>query len=179
MLHFTAAAFAWLSGVHVLLPWGLLAAALFLVDLGLDRSGLTQRLRDAVPFGGLAADALDRAPTVALGAAWAASTAGTPDTIALAVYGALSALAVPVLLAARKWLVGLLPLAAALLAMGCGTPADPKFTPKELECVAIEKAATGKAFAKCGDDVSGACASATIYEDERKRVYEKCLPEVK
>lgn len=177
MLPTTAAAFAWLSDVHVLLPWGLLAGALFLVDLALDKSGLTQRLRDAVPFGGLAADALDRAPTVALGAAWAASTAGDPDTIAMAVYGALSALVVPVVLAARKWLLGLLPLAVALLTLGCGllpAPALPEFTGDQAECLAIAEARADARLAACGDRVDGECSTDAIVDAQEAEIREEC-----
>lgn len=179
-MHPLLPAFTALAAVHPLLPWAVLALLAFGVDKILDATGLTARIRAAVPFGDKVAVALDRLPAVIFGAAVAAM-AGGDAAMAHAVWGAVSAVTMPVLLAARKYLSQLL--GAAVLLAGIAGPSaclphgPVEYTPEEATCIVAQKALTAEAIAKCGKRVDGECSTDAIYAEEEARVFARCLPE--
>lgn len=167
-----------LAAYHPVLPFAILAVALHVLDRALDKFGLTDRYRAALPFGGALADLADRLPTVIVGAAWAAFTSGEPDTIEMAVYGAVSAVVIPVLAEAKKHARILLALAVGWLS-GCGlfaSPKPPEFSARESECLMLAEARADAKLAACGDSVEGDCSTDAIVSAQEIEALE-CLEE--
>jgi hypothetical protein len=160
LLPFVLAAYKWLANLHPMTPFVVLAGILFSVDKALDRAGATAWLRSKVPS---APAMFDRLPVVVLGAAWGAITVGDLDPL-VAVGGALSAIAVPVLNEARKWLA--IAVVCILGTGGCGLLA-PKYSDAELECLARAEAEADLMLAACANDHFGPCSTRAIIAKQR------------